>query len=120
MASQGREQPVDRQDHPPGLRRDRLQPVGAGTRQGQQLVVAVHEVADAADADRHAATDQFGVDLWDATMLDVPQLAHQGDGVEAEFAPRRDEPPLISRARDKFRDGGAPGSGNRGPGVATG
>ena len=83
-------QAVDGQDHPPGLRRDPPQPRSASEqRQGQQLVVAVQEVADAARADRHAAADQLGVDLGDAAVLGVAEAADQGDDVEAELVLRQ-------------------------------
>ena len=64
-------------------------------RQGQQLVVAVQQVGDAADADRHAAADQLGVDLGDAAVLGVAEAADQGDDVEAELVLRagRSGPP---------------------------
>jgi hypothetical protein len=76
---------VDRQDHPPGPRRDPPQPGGIRGGQGQELVVAVQQVADAAGADRHAAADQLGVDLREAAVLGVAEAADQGDDVEAEF-----------------------------------
>ena len=61
----------------------------------QQLVVAVQQVADAADADRHAAADQLGVDLRDAAVLGVAEPADQGDDVEAELVLRQGEAPLL-------------------------
>ena len=64
-------------------------------RQGQQLVVAVQQVADAARADRHAAADQLGVDLRDAAVLGVAEPADQGDDVEAELVLRQGEAPLL-------------------------
>ena len=88
-------QAVDGQDDPPGLRRDGRQALGVRARQGQQLVVAVQEVADAADADRHAAAGQFGVDLGDAAVLGVAEHADQGDDVEAEFVLGQGEAPLL-------------------------
>ena len=86
---------VDGQDHPPGLGRDPPQPLGVRAGQGQQLVVAVQQVADAARADRHAAADQLGVDLRDAAVLGVAEAADQGDDVEAELVLRQGEAALL-------------------------
>ena len=86
---------VDRQDHPPGRRRQAADAGGVGQGHGQQLVVAVQEVADAADADGDAAAGELGVDLRDAAMLGVAERADHGDDVEAELVLRQGEAALL-------------------------
>ena len=88
---------VDGEDHPPGLRRDRLQALDVRARQGEQFVVPVQEVADAPRADRHPAADQLGMDLGDAAVLGMAQHAGQGDDVEAELMLRESKTPLLFR-----------------------
>jgi site-specific DNA recombinase len=88
-------QPVDRRDHLTGRGRDPPQPPGARAGQGQQLVVAVQEVGDAPQADRHAAAGQLGVDLRHAAALGMPKGADQGDDVEAELVLGQDQPALL-------------------------
>ena len=87
-------EPVDGQDHPAGLGRDRLEPGGVRARQGRQFVVAIQGVADVPLADCDAAADQLGVDLRDAAVLGVAGSADQGDDVEAALVLRQDIPPL--------------------------
>ncbi len=86
---------VDRQDRPPGRRGQPADADGVGQRQGEQLVVAVQQVADAPDADRHAAADELGVDLRDAAVLGVAKRADRRDDVEAELVLRQGEPALL-------------------------
>src|SRR5206468_2917451 len=62
-----------------------------------QLVVAVQEVAGAADTDRHAAAAQLGVDPGGAAMPGMPRGADRGDDVAPEFVPRPGEGPLPGR-----------------------
>jgi site-specific DNA recombinase len=88
-------QPVDGQDHPAGRGGDPPQPLGVRQRERQQFVVAVQQIADAARADRYAATDQLGVDLRDAAMLGVAESTDRGDDIETEFVLRQGEPPLL-------------------------
>ena len=68
-------QAVDGQDHAARGRRHPTEASGVGEREGQQLVIAVQQVGDAPDADRHAASGQLGVDLRDAPM---PGMAEDG------------------------------------------
>jgi site-specific DNA recombinase len=85
---------VDGQNHLAGRGSDPPEPRGVREREGQQLVVAVQQIADAARADRHAAADQLGVDLRDTAMLGVAEPTNQGDDVEAELVLRQGETPL--------------------------
>ena len=100
-------QAVDGQDHPAGGRRHPPQPLGVGEREGQQLVVAVQQVGDGAEAERHAAAGQVGVDLGDAAVLGVPQGADQGDDVEAELVLGQGEAALLLGAERDARSGGS-------------
>ena len=111
---------VDGQDHPAGGRRDPPQPPGVGEREGQQLVVAVQEVGDGAEADGHAAADQLGMDLRDAAVLGVAQGADQGDDVEAELVLRQGEAPLLLGAERDGVAGAERGRGSGGPGAGAG
>jgi hypothetical protein len=86
---------VDGQDHPAGRGGRSPEPRGVRERERQRLVVAVQQVADAADADRHAAADQLGVDLRDAAVLGVAEPTDQGDDVEPELVPRPGEAALL-------------------------
>jgi site-specific DNA recombinase len=88
-------QAVDGQDDLAGLLGDPAQPGGIGAGQGQQLVVAVQQVADATRADRHAAADQLGVDLREAAVLGVAEDADRGDDVEPELVLGQDHPALL-------------------------
>ena len=88
---------VDRQDHAPGRPGQATDAAGVGHGQGEQLVVAVQEAGDAADADGHAATCQLGVDLRDAAVPGVPQRPDQGDDVQAELVLRQGEAALLLR-----------------------
>jgi hypothetical protein len=78
-------QAVDGEDHAAFARRDAPEALGIGERQGEELVVAVEQVGDAARADVDAAVDQVAVDLGDAAVLGVAQGADAGDEVEPEF-----------------------------------
>ena len=98
----------------------RLSRSASEQRQGQQLVVAVQEVADAARADRHAAAGQLGVDLRDAAVLGMAESADQGDDVEAELVLGQGEPPLLLGPEAEPDGGGTRGCGNCGPGAAAG
>nr|WP_165070000.1 hypothetical protein [Paludisphaera rhizosphaerae] len=82
-------QAVDHQDHPPGLGRDPPEAADIRGGQGQQLVVAVQQVADAPHTDRDAAADQLGVDLGHAAVLGMPQAADRGDDVKSELVLRQ-------------------------------
>ena len=113
-------QAVDGQDHPAGGRRHPAEPLGVGERQGEQLVVAVEQVGDGAEAEGHAAAGQLGMDLGDAAVLGMPQGADQGDDVEAELVLRQGVAALLLGAE---RDGvaGAVGVGDSGgPGAGAG
>ncbi len=85
---------IDGQDHSARLTDDASQSGRVGQRQGEQLVVAVQEAGDAAHADGHAATDQLGVDLGDAAVLDVAEAADEGDDIETELLLRQGDGPL--------------------------
>jgi hypothetical protein len=86
---------VDGQDHPAGPGGDPPQPSAVRGGQGQQFVVAVQEVADAARADGHAASGQLGMDLREAAMLGVTQATDRGDDVEAELVLGQGEAALL-------------------------
>ena len=100
---------VDGQDHPAGGRGHPPEPLGVGEREGEQLVVAVQQVGDGAEAEGHAAADQLGMDLGDAAVLGMPQGADQGDDVEAELVLRQGEAPLLLGAEGDVRGGGSAG-----------
>jgi hypothetical protein len=84
-------QAVDGQDDATLLAQQRFQPLGVGTGQCPELVVAVQEVSDCAWSDDQAAADQFLVDLGDAAVLGMARPADQVHDIEAEFMIRRGE-----------------------------
>jgi hypothetical protein len=56
-----------------------------GSRQSAQLIVAVEQVSDRPLGDHDPATTQFGVNLRDTAVFDIPEVADQGNDVEAEL-----------------------------------
>ena len=87
-------QPVDGQDHAARGGRHAPEPLGVGEREGEQLIVAVQQVGDGAEAGRYATADQLGMDLGDTAVPGMAQGADQGDDVEAELVLRQGEAPL--------------------------
>src|ERR1700739_2680948 len=78
-------QTVNGQDHLPLVGEQPTQAGVVGQGDGQQLVVAVQEVSDGALGDVQAATAESLVDLGNAAVLAVAEVADQRDDIEAKF-----------------------------------
>src|ERR687886_1375735 len=78
-------QPVQCQEHPALASQNGSQPLIVAQRHGQQLLVALQQVGDAALADHHAPLAQGAVDLRHAAVLAMAKRAHERDHVQAEF-----------------------------------
>ena len=85
---------VEGQDHTALARGDAPEALGIREGEGQQLIVAVQQVGDAARADVHTPIDQGAVDLGDAAVLGVAQGTDEGDEVEAELVLGQDDATL--------------------------
>jgi hypothetical protein len=82
QAIQGQDDPALPFQHPP-------QPARVGQAGGEQFVIAVEQVGNAALGDLHPARAQGGVDLRHAAVLTVAQHPDQGDDVQPELLLRQ-------------------------------
>jgi hypothetical protein len=82
QAVEGQDDPALAPQHPP-------QPARVGQVGGEQLVVAVEQVGDAALGNLHPAPAQGGVDLRHAAVLAVAQHPDQGDDIQPELLLRQ-------------------------------
>src|ERR671926_1383456 len=78
-------QPIQGQEHPALASQNGPQPLIVAQRHGQQLLVALQQVGDAALADHHAPLAQGAVDLRHAAVLAMAKRAYERDHVQAEL-----------------------------------
>src|ERR671929_361600 len=78
-------QPIQGQEHPALASQNGSQPLIVAQRHGQQLLVALQQVGDAALADHHAPLAQGAVDLRHAAVLAMAKRAHARDHVQGEL-----------------------------------
>jgi hypothetical protein len=76
---------VQRQNDPPLLGQELLQRAALHQPGGEQLVIAVEQIGDAALGDGDAPGGEHRVDLGHAAMLAVAQGPDEGDDVQAEL-----------------------------------
>src|SRR5262249_22566329 len=67
------------------------QTLGAGAGQGPEFIVAIEQVGNGPLGDHDPAGPQCGVNLRDAAVFDVTEVADQSDDVETELVMRQGE-----------------------------